>query len=106
MITPPIPDHDSAHAVEGGAAAKVMSRFFGTDHVAFEACSLTLPEGSRCTDASAVRRRYASFSEAAEENAVSRILIGFHFRKAVVDGVKHGRAIGDRAVDRFLRPLR
>ena len=32
--TPPIPDHDSAHAVQGGAAATVLRRFFGTDRIA------------------------------------------------------------------------
>ena len=43
--TPPIPDHDSAHSVEGGAAAQVLRRFFGTDQISFETCSLTLPAG-------------------------------------------------------------
>ena len=33
--TPPIPDHDSAHAVQGGAAAAVLARVLGTDRVAF-----------------------------------------------------------------------
>ena len=51
-------------------------------------------------------RRYDSFSEAADENGLSRILVGFHFRNAVEDGIEHGRRIGARAVDRFLRPAR
>ncbi len=51
-------------------------------------------------------RHYRSFSQAAEENAESRILIGYHFRKAVDAGIEHGRRIGDRAVDRFMRPVR
>ena len=105
VTTPPIPDHDSAHSVEGGAAAQVFQRFFGTDEIGFETCSLTLPAGSRCNDASAVTRSFTSFSQAADENAVSRILVGFHFRKAVEDGVEHGRLIGDRAVDLFLLPV-
>ena len=50
VTTPPIPDYDSAHSVEGGAAATVLKRFFGTDHIRFEACSLTLPPGSTCDD--------------------------------------------------------
>ena len=104
--TPPIPDHDSAHSVEGGAAAEVLRRFFHTDRIAFTTCSLTLPAGSTCTDASPVTRRYDSFSEAADENGLSRILVGFHFRNAVEDGIEHGRRIGARAVDRFLRPER
>jgi hypothetical protein len=103
--TPPIPDHDSAHAVEGSAAATVMKHVFGTDHVAFSACSSTLPAGLNCDEGSPLFRRYASFSEAAEENGVSRILVGFHFRKAVEDGIEHGRRIAERAVDRFMRPV-
>jgi len=102
--TPPIPDHDSAHSVEGGAAAEVLKQFFRTDHVGFSTCSLTLPAGSRCGDAAPVLRSYSSFSEAAEENGLSRILVGFHFRNAVNDGIRHGRKIGRRAVHHFLRP--
>jgi hypothetical protein len=102
--TPPIPDYDSAHSVEGGAAAKVLERFFGTDGIGFETCSLTLPSGSTCDDAQPVLRHYAGFSQAAAENGVSRILVGFHFRKAVEEGIKHGAKIGKRAVNHFLRP--
>ena len=103
--TPPIPDYDSAHSVEGGAASQVLKRFFGTDHVGFTTCSLTLPAGSTCDDASPVLRSYTSFSQAREENGVSRILVGFHFRKAVDEGIEHGRKIGNRAVNRFLQPV-
>jgi hypothetical protein len=103
--TPPIPDHDSAHSVVGGAAAQVFKRFFGTDLIGFETCSLTLPAGSTCNDASSVSRSFTSFSQAANENALSRILVGFHFRHAVESGVEHGRRIGNRAVNRFLLPV-
>ena len=103
MTTPPIPDYDSAHSVEGGAAAKVLKRFFGTDRISFRTCSLTLPAGSTCNDVTPILRRYTRFSQAAAENGLSRILVGFHFRKAVEEGIEHGSKIGDRAVDRFLR---
>jgi hypothetical protein len=106
VTTPPIPDYDSAHAVQGGAGSTVLERFFGTDHIGFTTCSLTLPAGSTCTDPSPVTRSYASFSAAAQENGVSRILVGFHFRKAVDEGIEQGDRIGDLAVDRFLRPVR
>jgi hypothetical protein len=105
VTTPPIPDYDSAHAVEGGAAAQVLRRFFGTDDISFKTCSLTLPAGSTCDDPSPVTRSFSSFSEAAEENAFSRVLVGFHFRKACEVGVQHGRTIGNRAVNRFLLPV-
>ena len=104
--TPPIPDYDSGHAVEGGAAAAVLRRYFATDHVPFSTCSLTLPAGSRCNETAPVSRSYSSFSQAAEENGLSRILIGFHFRKAVREGIEHGRQVGRLAARRFLRPVR
>ncbi len=53
----------------------------------------------------AIRGAFTSFSEAAEENAISRILVGFHFRNAVEQGVKHGRRIGNLAVSKFMRAL-
>jgi hypothetical protein len=103
--TPQITDHDSGHSVEGGVAAAVLARFFGTDHVAFSACSMTLDAGSTCVDASPVMRSFDTFSQAANENGESRILVGFHFRNAVDEGIKHGRKIGNRAFQ-FLREVR
>ena len=76
--TPPVPDYESACA-GGAAAAEVMKRVFGKDRIAFGACSLSLPGGG-CNDAKPVRRSYGGFDEAAAENAVSRVYIGFHFR--------------------------
>jgi hypothetical protein len=104
VITPPVPDYDSAHSVEGGAAAAVLARVLG-NRVSFTACSRTLPaEADRCDSANPVLRHFDSFSEAAAENAVSRIYVGFHFRDAVETGVKHGNRIGRAAVKNFLRP--
>jgi len=104
--TPPIPDHDSAHAVEGAAAARVLQRFFGTDEIAFQTCSLTLPAAEACGGPSQVLRTFSSFNEAAEENGESRVLVGFHFRHAVDEGLEHGRHIANRAYSRVFRPLR
>ena len=61
QLTYPIPDHDSGHSVQGGAAAESLKQFFGTDDIAFTACSLTLPAGERCTGASPVFRTYRAF---------------------------------------------
>jgi hypothetical protein len=105
VTTPPIPEYDSGHSVEGGAAAQVLKEFFGTDHVRFATCSYTLPPGQTCTDASPVLRRYTTFTQAADENGLSRILVGFHFRKAVNAGIVHGTKIGAWAVNGFLQPV-
>lgn len=102
--TPPIPDYDSGHAVQGGVAAAVLRGFFGTDRVSFSTCSRTLPAADSCTDATPVVRHYSRLSQAAEENGLSRILIGFHFRTAVQAGLHHGTHIGSHAVEHYLRP--
>ena len=102
--TPPIPDYDSGHSVQGGAAAQVLKRVFETDNVSFSTCSLSLPlPEEQCGGAIEVLRSFSSFTQAAEENGLSRILVGFHFRKAVKEGIEHGRKIGNRAVNRFLK---
>jgi PAP2 superfamily len=104
-LTPPDQDYPSGHSIEGGAGAEVLKQFFGTDQIIFRDCSATLPAGSTCSDATPVFRSYTSFSEAAAENAYSRILIGFHFRKAVEEGTEYGRKIGQRAANLYLRPV-
>jgi len=104
--TPADQDYASGHSIEGGAGAEVLKQFFGTDHVSFEDCSASLPAGSTCSDPSPILRSYSSFSQAAAENAYSRILIGFHFRKSVEEGTAYGRDIGKRAANLYFRPVR
>lgn len=104
--TPPNQDYVSGHSIEGGAGAEVLRQFFGTDEVSFQDCGAALPAGSTCSDATPIFRSYDSFSQAAAENAYSRILIGYHFRKSVEEGIEYGRNIGRRAVNRYLRPVR
>jgi len=99
------PEYDSGHTILGEAAAVVLKRVLGTDHMTFTVCSYTLPSDT-CTDASPKLRTYDSFSQAAEENGFSRILVGWHFRNAVEQGAIHGRKIGQPAADRYLRPVR
>lgn len=103
--TAPIPDYPSAHAVEGAAAAEVFRRVFQSDFAEISACSLTLPDpAANCGGANEVRRHYSRFSDAADENGESRVLVGYHFRLAVDEGLKQGRKIGAEAVKKHLRP--
>ena len=103
--TPPIPDHDSAHAVQGGAAATVLAAVFGSGRVVFTSCSLTLPEGQRCGDPAPTKRRFTGFWQAATENANSRVWVGFHFRRAAEVGLDHGRRVARLVMDRQLKPV-
>ena len=95
LITPPVPDYPSTHTVLGWAAAEVLIDLFG-DRLHYSADSLTLPD---------VTRQFKGFSAAAEENGLSRIYAGIHFRHAVKEGRRQGRSIG-RAVAEALEPIR
>ena len=103
--TPPVPDHDSGHAVQGGAAAGVLRTFFGTDRLRFAVCSDSLPDRA-CGSADPKLRRFRSVTQAAWENADSRIYVGFHFRYATQIGTRHGIAIGTWAASHTLASVR
>jgi hypothetical protein len=106
-VTPGIPDHPSGHSIEGGAAAGALIGFFGTDHVRFSACSVTVTTGDgNCGSANPILHRFSSFTQAAEENAESRIWIGFHFRYATSQGTDEGLKIGSWAASHVLQPHR
>jgi len=98
LNTPPLPDYPSTHSVAGGAAAAVLARFFGSDQIAF-----TMTSGPPFAG---ITRSFTSFSQAAQENADSRVYAGIHFRSACQDGVKLGESIGRRAFMQHLLPYR
>jgi PAP2 superfamily len=103
--TPPNQDYPSGHSIEGGVGAEVLKQMFGTDQVSFKDCGATLPAGGTCYDVKPVLRSYTSFSQAADENAVSRVFVGFHFRNATAEGTVYGRRIGERAAT-LLQPVK
>lgn len=99
------PEYDSGHTIEGAASAVVLAEVLGTDDVTFAICSYSFQQPEKnCDGATPVVRTYDSFTAAAEENGLSRIWVGWHFRNAVEVGYRHGTQIGERAVHRFFEP--
>lgn len=98
LPTPPVPDYPSTHSVLGGAAAAVLARVFQSDMVPFSFTSGVPFAGTT--------RPYWSFSEAAHENAMSRVMAGLHFRFASQAGLQQGYEIGEYVAETALRPLR
>lgn len=97
MPTPPIHDYPSTHSALGNAAATVLARLLG-DNTAFTMSSPTAqPAGST--------RSYNSFSQAADENADSRVRAGIHFRFSCEAGQELGTKIGNWAVDHSLKKI-
>lgn len=91
--TPPIPDYTSAHAVAGGAGAEVIKDFFGSDNASFSIASTTYP----------ATRSFTTLAQAARENALSRLYIGYHFRQACIVGEEQGKNIGKWIFENFLK---
>ena len=98
MNTPALPDYPSTHSVLGGAAAVVMSRFFGTDQLSF-----TMTSGPPFAG---ITRSFTGFSQAQEENGDSRVYSGIHFRTSTVAGITQGEQIGRQAFAQYLQPYR
>ena len=88
LTTPPVPDYPSAHATVGAAAATVLIAAFG-DNQAF-----TLSSTMSAPFPFVGPRTFTSLSDAAKENALSRMLLGIHFRLACEIGLEQGVDVG------------
>jgi hypothetical protein len=96
--TPPVHDYPSTHSALGNAAAAVLAKLLG-DNTTFTMTSFTaIPAGST--------RSFTSFSQAANENADSRVMAGIHFRFSCEAGQELGNKIGNWIADNHLRPLK
>ncbi len=91
---PPTPDHASGHAAAAGAGAAVLESVF-TGPVTFTHPSESLP---------GVTRSFVSIAQAEQEIGASRIYLGFHFRRAVSQGLKQGRQVGVWAMQHVMGP--
>jgi hypothetical protein len=86
IVTPPFPEHSSAHSACSMACATVLTALIGSN-VSF-------------TDSTMVKylafspRTYPSFEAAALEVTESRLLGGIHYRTAVDAGMRQGKKIG------------
>ena len=98
LVTPFSPDYPSTHSVLGAAAAEVLRRFVGTDSVPF-----TMTSGAPFPG---ITRSFDSLSEAALENANSRVWAGIHFRTPTTDGLHVGDKIGKFVFKHSLRPAK
>ena len=96
--TPPIHDYPSTHSALGKAAATVLAKILG-DNTPFTMTSPTaVPAGTT--------RSFQSFSQAANENAESRVMAGIHFRFSCDAGQELGDKIGAWTVANHLKPLK
>jgi hypothetical protein len=119
-FTPPFPAYTSGHATFGGAVFKTLANFYQTDDIRFSipfdfisdefnGVSQDIHEAIPELVLDHVRqmrpRHFESFSQAAAENAASRIFLGIHWRFDATEGTRAGNEIADIAFDNLLRPV-
>ena len=99
-LTPPFPGYISGHSVLSSASAVALKKFTGSDHFGF---STVIPAGKfdrvefppiPLPDTTLT---YRTFSDAADDAALSRLLGGIHFSEDNITGVKIGKFIGRQA---------
>lgn len=88
--TPPFPSYPSGHATFGAAAAEVLSAQLGQDF------GLTDRTHEGRSEFASQPRHFASFEAMAQENAFSRVLMGVHFRMDCEEGLRLGKAVGQK----------
>jgi hypothetical protein len=105
-FTPPFPSYSSGHATFAGAAFSVLADFYGTDKISFTAHSdefngVTVDQNGQVRPV--VTRHFDSFSQAAEEDAQSRIYLGVHWSFDKTEGLSSGKAIANYVFQHALR---
>ncbi len=83
--TPPFPEYPSGHSVQSSAAVEVLIARLGDTIPYFDSTQVDIGQPAR---------RFATFSAARSEVAMSRVYAGVHYFPAVLDGLVQGQCIG------------
>ncbi len=86
LQTPPFPEHSSGHSVASAASAYTLAQLFGDEFHIVDSSEVAygLPV-----------REFDSFSQAAEEAALSRFYGGIHYMPAIEYGIDEGRDLAE-----------
>lgn len=95
IVTPPFPEYPSAHSCASGAAARVLSYYFG-ERTAITVTNDALPGQTRS---------FPSFSAALDEVVDARVFGGIHFRTACKAGQALGSSVGGYVLGHSMRRL-
>ena len=95
LATPPFPEYTSAHSCVSGAAARILSVYFG-ENTPITVTSNGMP---------GTKRSFPSFSAALDEVKSARVFGGIHFRSACNDGQTLGIGVADYILGHALLPV-
>ena len=92
LQTPPFPEYTSGHSVLSSASAVMLTQLFG-DNFSF-ADSTEVEFGIPV-------RHFTSFTQAAEEAAISRFYGGIHYMPSINNGLDEGKKIGNFMIQKL-----
>lgn len=104
-FTPPFPAYVSGHATFGAVHASIMEQYFGTDSITFTIGSDEFAANPSLGYPANLTRTFTSFSQAAWENAMSRVWLGVHYYWDATDGNVLGYEVGEFVFAHQLRPV-
>lgn len=86
LQTPPFPEYTSGHSVLSMASAVTLEKIFGKNFSFADSTELEfgIPV-----------RNFTSFTQAAEEAAISRFYGGIHYMPSILNGAEEGRKLGN-----------
>jgi hypothetical protein len=93
LQTPPFPEYPSGHSVISATAATILTHLFGNNFHYVD--DVEKPYGLPS-------RSFNSFTEAANEAAVSRLYGGLHFREAIDNGKILGKNIAGKTLEKLM----
>jgi hypothetical protein len=93
---PPYPDYTSGHACISGAFSETVANLYGRNAIDVTLASAVTGTTKHYDRAPALNR----------DTKNARIWLGLHFRKAMDDGNRIGRASADYTIDHHLQPVR
>jgi hypothetical protein len=105
-FTPPFPSYPSGHAGFGGALFQMLRRYYKTDNIPFTFVSDEFNGVTKGNDGNVrpiIERRFATLSEAEEENGQSRIYLGIHWSFDKTEGIYQGRRVADYVFENGFR---
>ncbi len=98
-LTPSFPAYPSGHSAFGGAGGKVLSSLFEYNHRNWGGYFFVDLSHLGRTEFVSTPRYYFSFKQLAEEDAISRIPLGVHYRQDCTEGVRLGELAAKRVLE-------
>lgn len=91
LQTPPFPEYLSGHSVISSSSATILTHFFGNSFTYTDSVEVSygLPP-----------RTFTSFTQAANEAAISRFYGGIHFMDAITNGLTQGQKVGELVISK------